>query len=187
MTASIGPGDWSLTAEDLDALTKLIAARRPAFVVELGAGWSTLVLAKAVAAVGGTLTAVEHDPTWAANVRESVLEAGFRDVHVVGAPLEPHPLAPGGPDWYAEAALGSLPATIDLLIVDGPPGGEEHNAGSRYPALPSLLPRLAAGAVVVLDDVHRPGEQAVLARWEAETGFRFDSRARSRIAVGSAA
>jgi predicted O-methyltransferase YrrM len=178
--------EWSMAPEDLNAVTNLIAARRPGFVVELGAGWSTLVLARAVADVGGALTSIEHDVAWAANVRESVLEAGLRDVRVIHAPLEPHPLAPGGPWWYSEAALAELPNGIGLLLVDGPPGGSPENAGSRHPALSVFENRLAPGALVVLDDAGRVGEREILERWERETGIHFTVRDGGRIAVGCA-
>jgi predicted O-methyltransferase YrrM len=185
--AGLQSSDWSLAPGDLTAITELIATNGLRTVVELGAGWSTLALAETVARQGGTLISVEHDEAWAARVRESLAEANFRDVVVIAAPLEPHPLAPGGPPWYAGDALTALPAGIDLLVVDGPPGGDPKVAGSRYPALPALLPKLAGDALVVLDDADRPGEREVLRRWEADTGFRFRRREGGRIAVGSAA
>ena len=46
---------------------------------------------------------------------------------------------------------------IDLLIVDGPQGGD--NSDARYPALEVLLKKLSAKAIVILDDVNRTGER----------------------------
>ncbi len=186
MGANLEPSDWSLTPGDADALAGLIAARKMRTVVELGAGWSTLALGAAAAADGGTLTSVEHDRAWAARVREGLEEAGLERATVLDAGLEAHPLAPDGPPWYAERALAALPTDIDLLVVDGPPGGDPELAGSRYPALPVLLPRLGGAALVALDDVDRRGEREVLKRWENETRFRFRAREGGRIAVGSA-
>ena len=185
--AALEPSDWSLAPGDAEAVTDLIAARGLRTVVELGSGWSTLELAAAVAAQDGRLTSVDHDPAWAAEVRSALAAAGFGSVRVIEARLEPHPLAPDGPPWYAADALAELPADIDLLVVDGPPGGDPGLAGSRFPALPALLSKLSEDALVVLDDAARTGELEVLERWEAETGFRFDMREGGRIAVGSAA
>ena len=64
---------------------------------------------------------------------------------------------------------------IDLLLVDGPPGYGEGMERSRYPALPALEPRLAPGAMVVLDDASRPGEREIIERW-TELGWRFGVR-----------
>jgi hypothetical protein len=44
--------------------------------------------------------------------------------------------------------------------------------------------RLGPDAVVVLDDISRPGEQEVLARWEAETAWRFERLEDEGIAIG---
>ena len=50
-------------------------------------------------------------------------------------------------------------------MVDGPPGNEEGIERSRHPALPVLGERLGRGAMVILDDAERPGEQGVLENW----------------------
>lgn len=76
-------------------------------------------------------------------------------------------MAPGDgphPSWYC---LDGLPdGEIDLLIVDGPP--ETVAPMARYPAGPSLLPRLARGGVVLVDDSLRPDEQEMIRRWRIE-------------------
>ena len=57
---------------------------------------------------------------------------------------------------------------------------------SRYPALPALEPRLAPGAIVVLDDATRPGEREILERW-SELGWRFGARPGEGVATGTRA
>ena len=163
----------------------LVHGRRA--VLECGGGVSTLYVARLLERVGqGALVTVEHDLRWVRFLERALArERLSRRVRVVHAPLGEHPLA-WESAWYDERALrAALPAEpIDLLVVDGPPaweGGTEH---CRYPALPALLADLAADATVVLDDIQRPGEQAVLARWEAETPLRFERREEhGRIAI----
>jgi len=109
-------------------------------------------------------------------LRREALDGVARVLH---APLE------GDPPWYAPAALDALPADVDLLVVDGPPAhaaGHEHR---RAPALPFFEARLVPGATVVLDDLQRPGERNVLARWEAETPWRFRVDEAAGVAVGA--
>jgi predicted O-methyltransferase YrrM len=114
-------------------------------------------------------------------VREALIAAGLAETaQVVLAPLEPGTGLP----WYAADALRSVPERIDVLLVDGPPAFEPGTGLSRYPALPLLEERLAEGAVVMLDDIDRDGEQQVLDAWTRECGFRFEIRAAERIAVG---
>jgi hypothetical protein len=101
-----------------------------------------------------------------------------RYARVVHAPLE------GEPPWYARAALERLPDPIDLLVVDGPPAEAPGEGERRAPALPALASRLVPGATVVLDDAERPGERAVLARWEAGTAWRFAVDPSAGVALG---
>ena len=159
-------------------------------IVELGAGVSTIVLARLMRERGGRLTSVEHDPDWTRVVSSQLEREGLERVaRLVRAPLEPHPLALDRAPWYAAAMLADLPASgIELLLVDGPPGYGKGMARSRYPALPVLAERLAPGAVVVLDDAERPGEREIVERWQRELpGWRFALRAHAGIAVGAAA
>jgi predicted O-methyltransferase YrrM len=155
-------------------------------VVECGSGVSTIVLARALREHEGRLHSLEHDSGWATFVRSWLEREGLEGrATVIEAPLGPHPLALEGLGWYEPAALARLPeAGIDLLLVDGPPAGDPGLGRSRYPALPALAERLADDAMVVLDDVDRPGEAQVLAAWEAETEFRFERLAKERIAIG---
>lgn len=177
--------DWALRPEALAALvSELERGRRE--VVECGSGVSTIVLARALRDRGGRLAALEHDPGWAAFVRSWLEREGLDQVAMlIEAPLRPHPLALDGLDWYEQAALALLPDDgIELLLVDGPPAGEPGLGKSRYPALPAMAERLAHDALVVLDDIDRPGETQVLAAWERETEFRFKRLTEERIAVG---
>ena len=86
---------------------------------------------------------------------------------VLHAPLK------GEPPWYELAGLDGIPDGVDLLVVDGPPAFDSGHGGRRAPALPWFAGRLVAGAAVMLDDVNRPGEQAVTRGWEASTDWRF--------------
>jgi predicted O-methyltransferase YrrM len=149
---------------------------------------STVVLARLMRERGGRITSLEHEPDWLRVVgsqleRERLSPTSSRLVH---APLESHPRSYDSAPWYANHALDELPATgIDLLLVDGPPGYGGGMERSRYPALPELAGRLAPGALVVLDDAGRPGEQQILARWQRELPeWSFSLRAESGIAVG---
>jgi predicted O-methyltransferase YrrM len=158
-------------------------------IVELGAGASTILLARLLRqeGAGATLLAVEHDGQWARWVSDRLEREGLADVaRVVVAPLAPHPKALDGLHWYdqdpLDDALTGDPA--DLLIVDGPPAFVADAALARYPALPALARFLTPDAVVVLDDIVRPGEAGILERWDAETPWRFERRTLEAIGVG---
>jgi predicted O-methyltransferase YrrM len=174
--------------EDLAIVLDLVDRGRGP-VVECGSGISTVAIARLLAqGPERRLVSLEHDRIHAERVRAALAEAGVAErAAVIEAPLEPHPLAAEGCDWYAAERLAGLPVTgVGLLLVDGPPAGEPGRERARYPALPALLPRLAAGAAVVLDDAERPGERRVLERWRRETGLGFDHPPGSRLALAFA-
>jgi predicted O-methyltransferase YrrM len=182
------PLTWStgaMTAAGFAVVCAEVISRDRPSVVECGSGFSTLKLAGLLQEREGSLVSLEHDEMWAAKVRRGLAAAGCAETaRVALAPLEPHPLARGGLLWYAERRLRSLPARIDVLLVDGPPAFMPEIELSRYPALPALAERLALDAVVVLDDIDRRGELQVLNAWERECDFRFEIRPAERIAVG---
>jgi len=175
---------WALTPA---ALSRVLAdAARRESIVECGSGESTVAIAALLAERRtGHLYSLEHDPGWAAQTRRELTRAGVSErASVIEAPLAPHPLAARDCGWYDTEALGLLPEHIDLLLVDGPPGALAANGQSRYPALPLLAPRLAEGALVILDDIHRPGERAVVERCRRELGTKFELHPRERVAIG---
>ena len=182
------PLSWSegaMTPEGLAAVCAEVTERDRRRIVECGSGFSTLVLARLLRTRGGRLVSLEHDPTWATRVHSNLAAAGLTEIAQVAlAPLEPHPLARDGLQWYAQRALRSLPRNIDLLVVDVPPAFEPEIALSRYPALPALAERLTPDATVVLDDIDRRGELRTLEAWERDYEFVFELRPGERIAVG---
>lgn len=151
-------GSWKADTGFLRHIVEQIARLRPANVVELGAGASTLVAAKALALHGGgRLTSFDQ-------------HAGFVEAtntwlndHGLSVDLRHAPLEAGETDWPGRwYRIDRLPETIDLIIIDGPPwavhplvrGGAE-----------TLFSRLRPGGVILLDDAARPGERLVTHRW----------------------
>ena len=149
-------------------------------VVECGSGVSTVVLARAVRQEGGHIYTIEEDAEWGAHVSAWLDRDGTADaVTIIHAPFEGR----AGDGWYRRAALVDIPAEIDLLVVDGPAALAPGRALVRYPALPYFNEKLTPGATVVLDDISRPGEQQILARWRSEFGREFEVRPLSDIAI----
>jgi hypothetical protein len=161
-------------------LNDLVVNRRRAYL-EFGAGVSTILVAKVAELDGLELDAVsvEHDPAWIEVLTAILAREGLRDrIRFVRCPLvdrtEPAPF--GAIRWYDERplrqGLGERPR--DLVLVDGPPAGGRSVA--RHPAIPFLRGAglLADDASILLDDVHRPGERAIVRSWTALLGRRFE-------------
>lgn len=160
-------GGWALDADVLHTVVQLLYQHRPELVVECGSGSSSVWLGYLAERLGtGRIVSLEHDERFLRASRELVrVHALEQIVDLRHAPLQPWTAAGEPFRWYAPVAWESL-AGIGLLLVDGPPGAT--GAQARYPAGPSLFPRCASGALVVLDDVHRADERLVSQRWQAE-------------------
>ena len=159
-------------------------------IVECGGGVSTLYIARLLRQrARGHLWTVEDDARWAHHLSAQVESEGASAyVSVLHAELAPTSLSIAGAHarWYDERKVREWigEGTIDLLIVDGPAGYTPERRHARYPAVPYFRPLLADDYAVVLDDIHRPGEQEILERWERELGIAFERRySAGRIAI----
>jgi predicted O-methyltransferase YrrM len=173
-------GSWKADTVLLHRIVDTIEALRPAQVVELGAGASTLVTAKALALNGGgRLTSFDQHGDFVDATRAWLAEHGLdADLHAADLTEAPGDW-PG--HWYD---VHHLPERIDLLIIDGPPW-------SIHPfvrgAAETLFERIPVGGTVLLDDAARPGERVVARRWRKRwPGFRFqlDTRGTKGTLIG---
>jgi hypothetical protein len=144
-----------------EVASRAAAATGP--ILECGSGLTTLLIAAMTAARGIPYCSLEHMTEW----RERV--AGVLARHDLPVSVWVTPLRDFGEySWY-DAPIPGMPDQFSLVVCDGPPG---QTKGGRYGLLPRMHDRLAPGATILLDDVDRPGEMDVLARW----GFRHELR-----------
>lgn len=157
-------GGWALKPTGLLQLLDLALAGSVRTVVECGSGVSTVYLAWLLRQQpGARVIALEHHAEFADVTRERLQHLGLQGVAEIRlAPLEPTTVGAWSGDWYALDAVRDL-AAIDLLLVDGPP--QSTGKLARYPALPVLEARISPTGVVLLDDVNRREERAVLEAW----------------------
>lgn len=173
-------GSWKADTFLLHRLVDAVETLRPANVVELGSGASSLILAKALAMNGGgMLHSYDQYLPFVAEMQkwlgEHGLEAAFHH-----APLtERHKVWPGL--WYD---LSHLPGKIDLLVIDGPPWSVHPFARGMAEC---LFERVVPGGLVMLDDAARPGERIVARRWRRnwpQFEFTYDGRGSKGLLVG---
>ena len=141
---------WAASPDLLLTITDLVRTHKPRLVVELGSGVSTLITAKAGAR---KVISIDNSGEYAAKTREMLKAHKVRGVEVRVAPLKPHK---AGVDWYDTTKIKDI-KRIDMLIIDGPPGS--NNPESRKPALAEFISKLSPKAIIILDDVNRPGER----------------------------
>jgi hypothetical protein len=141
------------------AVLRVICQFKPKFILELGAGQTSLLLDRLARAgiLESKILTVEHDPVWSAHIGGQVRH---RIQRLDLKSYEDDGLRYAG---YDIAAL-ALDEPIDMLLVDGPPGGEARLKYSRHGCM-GLLKRLNPdGFVVIVDDAERSGETILCRR-----------------------
>jgi predicted O-methyltransferase YrrM len=152
-------GGWKADLGLLFWIVDHIDRARPASVVELGAGATTLVMARAMQVAGyhGRIVSFDQHEDFVAATRTWLADHGLsvdlRHAPIVSPTLKWRDL------WYD---LDGVPETIDLLVIDGPPWTIRPSVRAEAERLFSRVP---IGGTVVLDDAARPGERLVARRW----------------------
>lgn len=155
--------DWSASPDFLELILNHTLLNKPDNIVECSSGTSSLVLAKCCELnKNGKVTSLEHEARYARQT-ESYLSHYDLDEYatVIHAPLIQTDTAEGMFQWYDSENIPT--STIDMLVIDGPPGFIQKN--SRYPALELLYERLATNSTVFIDDANRPDEKKIIELW----------------------
>lgn len=167
--------NWASSPDVLLKLHNYITKVRPKTIVEFGSGASTLVIADALAQNGsGTLYSIDHSDYYGKQTQALLEEQNLQDfVSLRIAPLEEWNYehlhsSDEKKQWYATDALNDI-ADIDLMWVDGPPGGTCKY--SRYPAIPALSEKLSTDCQVWMDDTVRQEEKEICEDWAKKYGL----------------
>lgn len=173
-------GSWKADTRLLHIIVDRVEATRPAEVVELGTGASSLVIARALQLHGGgRLTSFDQHADFVAATKHWLHRHALdADIHAVAMRPAPDPW-PGY--WYD---LRDLPTAIDLLVIDGPPWSVHPFVRG---AAETLFHRIVPGGMVLLDDGARPGERIVMRRWQRtwpDFDFRLDRSGTKGTVIG---
>lgn len=152
---------WVLEKDSMRFLVATLRRTRPRRVIEFGSGISSRFIVSELGETG-VLRSFDHVGSYAEATRGALAPlAGRRDVQVLdrkisfgchrGKLLPFYGIRGTDLDAVNEA---------DLVFVDGPPGTWGREA-ALYVAFPAMRP----GALLLLDDARRPGEQRVAQAW----------------------
>ncbi len=155
-------GSWKADVGLLNRIVDTILTNRPKSVVELGAGASSLIIARALqmAGSGGRLVSYDQHEDFVVATRAWLADNGLTP-DIRHAPIV-STTGKWGDLWYD---LEAVPDTIDLLIIDGPPWTINPRVRGRAAV---LFDRITPGGTVILDDAARPGERMVARRWKKD-------------------
>jgi predicted O-methyltransferase YrrM len=156
------PGFVVETDYALEVVARCTATRGP--ILECGTGLTTILLGLVARETGAEVISLEHDPAWHRRI------AAVIDRHNLPVDVRLAPLADFGTfSWYGLSPEALQPG-IAVCVCDGPP---QQTPGGRRGLLSVVGGRFRPGAIVLLDDADRPGEQAAIQDWVAEHGAKL--------------
>ncbi len=159
---SNSPGGWSIDKQVAKLLVSLLLERKLTRVIEFGAGYSTLIFKYFFVESGRPykLISVEQNADWF-KVPEPLTNLFSKfSIPLVIAPVT---FKFGYLGIYARYELKDekeVPDGIELQVVDGP----QYYFG-REGALDFTWKKLIPGALILMDDAERYGEQCVIYKW----------------------
>lgn len=159
---SNSPGGWSIDKQVAKLLVSLLLERKLTRVIEFGAGYSTLIFKYFFEESGRPykLISVEQNADWF-KVPEPLTNLFSKfSIPLVIAPVS---FKIGYLGIYAQYELKDekeVPDGIELQVVDGP----QFYFG-REGALDFTWKKLIPGALILMDDAERYGEQCVIYKW----------------------
>lgn len=155
---------WPVSPDFVKVLMELILDMKPLRIVETGSGVSSIVGGYCLEMNGqGMLTSYDNDEKYARETVNNIDRHRLGQyVSVTHAPLKPVTLQGETFLWYDTNCIRGEDK-IDLLVIDGPPGGVQSMA--RYPALPVFFDMLSERAILLLDDAARDEEKKIVEAW----------------------
>jgi glycosyltransferase involved in cell wall biosynthesis len=152
--------DWSVSKHLARALDDHLGRSRPASILEVGSGVSTMMFARQAALNGASVTTLEHDPGWFERTRDLLVRFGLQGcVDLRYAPIRE---ASSEPTWYD----ARLEGPYDFIFVDGPP----LRIGRRA-VLPAIHDHLSSRWTLWLKDGNRAHERACVDEWAVDHTF----------------
>jgi hypothetical protein len=158
--------DWALHVAALEHVRSLVLDSKISRVLEFGSGASTVALAHALAARGGSVVSIDQDETYATMTMQAIADAGLDHVATVRtAPLGPVEQVGITTRSYVlgeedRAVIRALQP--ELVLIDGP---SQVSGGSRVATLPVVAELLEAPAQFLLDDALRDVELEIGRTW----------------------
>ncbi len=158
--------DWSAAADFLQLIANYCLNTKPTTVMECSSGLTTLILARCCQInKHGHVYSLENGEEYAAKTRDNLKQYHLQEyATVIHAPLVNTTVNSKDFMWYSIEGIPDT--TIDMLVIDGPPGFIQQH--SRYAAIPMFYDKLANQSKVFLDDAGRDDEKEIVKLWLSE-------------------
>lgn len=159
--------EWSISSDFAHEVLSEILEKKHGSVLDIGSGISTIIFGYGVKKNGtGKVIAIEHTEEYFQKTKQLIIAHNLsKYCEVYHCPLVKYTIKKETWLWY-DISKVNFPNDINILSVDGPPGGTQYMA--RYPALPLLRKHLKNDFTIFMDDAYRKDEIEVAKQWEQE-------------------
>lgn len=146
--------DWRMSQPALRAVAEHVASRKPQTILETGPGASSLIYLKyqQLSLPPVRYTILDESGPWHEKFLRAIKSFLNENLRIVATKLTAE-------YYYDVPQLPKEPAVYDLISLDGP---ADSDARGSLMALTLLNERVSSHTCVLVDDTHRPGEQAVV-------------------------
>lgn len=156
------PGGWSIDKAVSEALLRILRNFRVQKVVEIGAGYSSIVFHYGLAKEGKSykVCSIEENVDWFKIPSELKNVVSMKNTHFMTGSLNFVFGYFGIHAQYRIPERMNISNEIDLVFIDGPPYYFGREGG-----LDEIYSKLKPGCLIVLDDADRYTEQCVIYKW----------------------
>lgn len=156
------PGGWSIDKAVSEALLRILSDFRVQKVVEIGAGYSSIVFHYGLAKDGKPFEvySIEENVDWFKIPSDLKSIVSMNNMHFMTGSLNFVFGYFGIHARYRIPERKNISNEIDLVFVDGPPYYFGREGG-----LDEIYSKLKPGCLIVLDDAERYTEQCVIYKW----------------------
>lgn len=159
--------NWRISTDSMIIIVEEFSQKKGT-AVDIGSGVSTIVLGYVAKqnGNGSKVISIEHDVDYFEKTKKMIENHDLQDyIDLQLCPLKNGKFNVNEFKWF-DLENVIFPESIEILLVDGPPGIIQKN--SRYPAVPALSSYLTSKSAVFLDDGARKEEQIIAELWETE-------------------
>ncbi len=156
------PGGWSIDKALSEALLRILADLNVTKVVEIGAGYSSIIFHYGLAKKEKPFEvfSIEENVEWFKIPTELKSVVSMKNMHFMTGSLKFVFGYFGIHARYNIPERKNIPNEIDFVFVDGPPYYFGREGG-----LDEIYSKLKPGCLIVLDDAERYTEQCVIYKW----------------------
>lgn len=151
-------------------MINILNKQKPKCILELGSGFSTVLLSDYCSKNNAQVITLEHDKQYFDETSQLLLDNNLSNFGtLILSPLQTTYSDSKMFTFYSPDNISKRDYCFDFVFVDGPPKSVDEHArsGLSQKSFSSLLDK---NCIILMDDYYRTGEQSVVKEWVKE-GF----------------